>query len=192
MNVRSVARPGDSSRRSFFVTFVPIVVMYSSANLSTTNRRIRLVFPTAPSPRSNIFRLIRSSTIARSLHSGGPLITLPGSMSAVRTEGVSEGGDGVALLLRVLFDGRSECRDSRSSGGVSVRDAGPFLGQSERSGRESDRGARDPRPDRCLDERRLYPEPAKRFEDTRIRSLRPKSGEPQFLRGPFVGGVEGK
>src|SRR2546427_7614377 len=84
MNVMSVALPGDSIRRSFFVTFVPIVVMYSSENLSTTKRRIRLVLPTAPSPRSKIFRLTWSSTMATPLHAGATHITLAGSMSAMR------------------------------------------------------------------------------------------------------------
>src|SRR6266571_6329712 len=88
MNVRSVTLPGDSIRRSFFVTFVPIVVMYSSENLSTTKRRIRLVLPTAPSPRRRILRLMWSSTIAVPLHAGATLITLAGSMSSLRIQGV--------------------------------------------------------------------------------------------------------
>ena len=87
MNVRSVTLPGDSIRRSFFVTFVPIVVMYSSENLSTTKRRIRLVLPTAPSPRRRILRLMWSSTIAVPLHAGPTLITLAGSMSSLRIQG---------------------------------------------------------------------------------------------------------
>src|SRR5436853_1535378 len=53
-------------------------------NLSTTKRRTRLVFPTAPSPRSKIFRLMRSSTMATSLHAGATLITVAGSMSGMR------------------------------------------------------------------------------------------------------------
>src|SRR5206468_11033184 len=73
MNVMSVAFPGDSIRKSFLVTFVPIVVMYSSENLSTTKRRMRLVLPTSPSPRSKIFRLMWSSTMTyRSMR--GPLL----------------------------------------------------------------------------------------------------------------------
>src|SRR5207253_1363509 len=79
--------PDDSIRRSFFVTFVPIVVMYSSENLSTTKRRIRLVLPTAPSPTRRILRLMWSSTIAVPLHAGPTLITLAGSMSSLRIQG---------------------------------------------------------------------------------------------------------
>src|SRR5437763_16016878 len=45
---------------------------------------MRLVLPTAPSPRSKIFRLMSSSTTALPLHAWATLITLAGSMSALR------------------------------------------------------------------------------------------------------------
>src|SRR5438552_18574801 len=44
---------------------------------------MRLVLPTAPSPRSKIFRLMWSSTIALPLHAWATLITLAGSMSGL-------------------------------------------------------------------------------------------------------------
>src|SRR3972149_4658516 len=60
-------RPAMRSATSLFVVFVPIVVMYSSLNLSTTYRRIREVFPTAPSPRISTFFLKYSGTRGRSI-----------------------------------------------------------------------------------------------------------------------------
>src|SRR5438105_1273996 len=45
---------------------------------------MRLVLPTAPSPRSRIFRLMWSSTIALPFHAWATLITLAGSMSGLR------------------------------------------------------------------------------------------------------------
>src|SRR5213078_206311 len=47
-----------------FETFVPIVVMYSSEYWSTTNRRIRDVFPTPPSPRRTILAFIDSEAMS--------------------------------------------------------------------------------------------------------------------------------
>src|SRR3990170_2803317 len=69
------------STTSFFVVFVPIVVMYSSLNLSTTKRRIRDVLPTAPSPRIRTFFLKYSVTptvvpSGRRAHNG--LVVIPG------------------------------------------------------------------------------------------------------------------
>src|SRR5207302_6010489 len=45
---------------------------------------MRLVLPTAPSPRSKIFRLMWSSTIALPFHAWATLITLADSMSGLR------------------------------------------------------------------------------------------------------------
>src|SRR3990172_1036351 len=55
---RSMPCPAFGTMMSFFVTFVPIVEMYSSPNWSRTNRRTRDVLPTAASPRRTTFTFI--------------------------------------------------------------------------------------------------------------------------------------
>jgi len=48
---------------SFLDTFVPRVWMYLSSKSSSTNRRIRLVFPTAASPTRQILIFMRRVSI---------------------------------------------------------------------------------------------------------------------------------
>src|SRR2546427_2655262 len=76
--------PSRSRRRPFFVVFLPIVVMYSSLNLSTTNRRMSDVFPTAPSPRISTFFLKYSDTPDPPIHRGARHITVTPSFPSLR------------------------------------------------------------------------------------------------------------
>src|SRR3990172_4071971 len=55
------SEPGTDS--SFLETFVPRVWMYLSSKLSSTNRRMRDVFPTAASPTRQVFTFIRLASM---------------------------------------------------------------------------------------------------------------------------------
>src|SRR5881397_2588014 len=55
MKVRSTVFSGRSIVNSFLVTLLPIVAMYVSSKTSSTNRLMRLVLPTALSPRRTTF-----------------------------------------------------------------------------------------------------------------------------------------
>src|SRR5881227_1855552 len=86
---------------------------------------MRLVLPTAPSPRSKIFRLMWSSTIALPLHAWATLITLAGSMSGLRIGSVpslnfSYGLSGKQPTCRtdyVLFQSSERCPIPEPSAG---------------------------------------------------------------------------
>ncbi len=63
INFKFTLAPPSFRFRIFFEVFVPMVTIYLSSNLSTTNLRIRLVLPTPASPITTIFFIMSLTSV---------------------------------------------------------------------------------------------------------------------------------